>query len=143
MVHPHYYRKPLRHVKKILDLDPPKKIPTESKSFLFSCKKRNFKAGPGSRWQIFAKIATFQLDKWTRVQWRIFYIFLTKMKIVRFLKRFNVRLWTVVFYNLDPGPGEKINFTHQKNFQRSRSKVFLDLNRRQASRLDGKSGVFR
>ena len=27
-----------------------------------------FSPGPGSKWEIFAKNATFQLDKWTRVQ---------------------------------------------------------------------------
>ena len=46
----------------IWDLDPLKKIPIDSKIFLFSCKKINFKAGPRSRWQVFAKNATFQLD---------------------------------------------------------------------------------
>ena len=35
--------------------------------FIFM-QKKNLKAGPRSRWQNYAKNATFQIAKWTRVQ---------------------------------------------------------------------------
>ena len=66
------YRKPLRPVP-----GPVPKFFDEQNEFL--------PPGPGSRWEIFSKNATFQLDKWTWYNDRIFYIFLIKMKIIRFL----------------------------------------------------------
>ena len=72
--------------------------------FIFM-QKRKFKSGPGSRWQILAKTATFQLDtlfehRELRRSWRIKFIISLKNKDKKRKFRFKLYFYFSFFTNL-------------------------------------------